>query len=71
MRRRIQPYKFVGRIDLPEDLANDVLTLLRDPITGRTRYGELRKLTLILFSNWVELEKGKRSPKAPEGLTPL
>jgi hypothetical protein len=61
MRRSTIHYIPVGRIDLPTDLAREVNDLLRDPLTGRKRYGDFRTLCVQLFSNWVEEQ---RSPRA-------
>lgn len=55
MRRTIpEPFVQVGAIWLPPDLAAQVTALLLDPTTKRIRYGEMRKLTIKLFSNWVD-----------------
>lgn len=75
MRRSIIRYRQIGRIDLEETLAAEVIDLLRDPLTGRTRYGELRKLCNQLFSNWVDAQRLPPEPRPyqpqREDLTPL
>lgn len=57
MRRSTIDYVLVGRLDLPKDLADDVKLLLMDPVTGRTRYGELRRISTMLWSNWVDSQR--------------
>lgn len=57
MRRSAVTYVPVGRLDLPADLAEEVKLLLLDPLTGRTRYGEFRRVATQLFSNWVDEQK--------------
>lgn len=57
MHRRTIEYVLVGRLDLPRDLAEDVKLLLLDPVTGRTRYGELRRISTMLWSNWVDQQR--------------
>lgn len=57
MRRNTIEYVLVGRLDLPRDLAEDVKLLLLDPLTGKTRYGELRRISTMLWSNWVESQR--------------
>lgn len=61
MRRHTIEYVLVGRLDLPRDLADDVRLLLKDPITGRTRYGELRRVSTMLWSNWVDSQRNQPS----------
>jgi hypothetical protein len=58
-------YIDIGSLILPRELAEDVQLLLRDPLTGRTRYGELRRLTIQLFANWVD-EQRSRHPRTPD-----
>ena len=65
MRRQTIEYDYIGRLDLPKDLAEDVKLLLMDPLTGRTRYGELRKISTMLWSNWVEDQRS--TPRARRG----
>lgn len=57
MRRRPDTLKFIGRVDLPEELADEVRLLLLDPVTNRISYGEFRKLCYQLFSNWVDSQR--------------
>lgn len=44
----------MGKLFVPADLASDIRTMLHDPITGRTRYGSIRGLTIALLQKWVE-----------------
>jgi hypothetical protein len=63
MRRSAMQYSYVGRLDLPKDLADDVRLLLLDPLTNRTRYGELRRISTMLWSNWVDAQRAH--PRTP------
>lgn len=68
MRRSTIDYVLVGRLDLPKDLADDVKLLLMDPVTGRTRYGELRRISTMLWSNWVDSQRRNPSQAQLEEL---
>jgi hypothetical protein len=57
MRKAIDPLRTIGTVCLPKDLAQDVLDLLRDPVTKRTKYRSFNNLCLMLFSNWVEEQR--------------
>lgn len=54
MRKSTTPFIHIGSINVPVELAADVRELLRDPRTGRTRYGEMTNLIVRLLSNWVD-----------------
>jgi hypothetical protein len=71
MRKQAIEYVLVGRLDLPRDLADDVKLLLMDPLTGRTRYGELRRISTMLWSNWVEAQRSRPSRRLPESALTL
>jgi len=70
MRKSVAKYKDIGHIDLPAELADDVVALLWDPRFGRIRYGALRRLCFKLFSNWVEEQRTTRSIQADPGPLP-
>lgn len=69
MRRSPISYERVGHLDLPSDLAKEVKALLYDPLTKRTRYGALRQVSTMLFSNWVDTQRDP-SPDNPYFHTP-
>lgn len=59
MRKSVIPFKDIGQIELPADLADEVVALLWDPRAQRIRYGSMRRLCYRLFSNWVEEQRAQ------------
>ena len=62
MRKSTITYTQLGSLWLEADLAADVQALLFDPRTGRTRYGELKRVANMLFANWVASQRDANLP---------
>lgn len=62
MRNSIINYRQLGSLWLEDELAREVQALLLDPRTGRTRYGELKRVSNMLFANWVASQRDATLP---------
>ena len=68
MRRSTIQYVDMGKVLLPPDLADEIRLLLRDPVSGKTRHGELKALWVRLAANWVNSRRDTQALLSPEEL---
>lgn len=55
-------------IEVPEDLALKVDLLITNPLTGKVKYGERKKLVIQLLRGWLDeqINTNTSSPKDPK-----
>jgi len=52
-------------IEVPEDLAVKVDLLITNPLTGKVKYGERKKLVLRLLRQWLAEQVGSAQGENP------